>query len=151
MLRYWKNGKEVIIEAIYSKGRIGQIVILGEKVDWGKSTNSKANPLSQYPYLSVFTIVSISTHPEDKHYLLKDSNGKTFILPIDSIHSDTCYLYDIDVWLSFNAIREDEKMSRKQKKIETLESQVDLLKGILTNQGIRIVTKEQAKALGIES
>ena len=149
MLSYWKNGKEVIVNSIYSDGRIGQVLILGENVDWGKSPDYKKHPLSKYPYLSVFTIVSICTHPENRHYVLCDSEGKNFILPLGS-SSDVPFLYDIKTWLDFNAIRENEKMSRKQRKIETLESQVDLLKDILVKQGIRIVTEEQAKALGIK-
>lgn len=147
MLKYWKDGKEVILHAIYSSGRVNQVIILGKKVDWGESPNAEKYPLSQYPYLTVFTIVGISTHPEEKYYVLRNPDGKNFILKF----GEADYLYDIKEWLEFNAIREAEKMAHKQRKIETLESQVDLLKDILVKQGVRVLTKEQAKALGIKT
>ena len=53
-------------------------------------------------------------------------------------------------WLTWNDLREKEKLSRKQRKIEQLESQKELLKDILVKQGIRIVTKAQAEDLGLK-
>lgn len=147
MLKYWKDGKEVIINPIYSAGQVGQVIILGEKVDWGESPNAEKYPLCQYPYLSLFTIVGISTHPEDKYYVLRDPDGKNFILKFGAAD----YLYNIKDWLAFNTIHVAEKTARKQRKIEALEGQVALLKDILIKQGVRIVTDAQAKILGIKT
>ena len=58
MLNYWKDGKEIIVPSIGENGRVGQVLILGEKVEWGTGSFTSKNPLSKYPYLSVFTIVS---------------------------------------------------------------------------------------------
>ena len=64
--------------------------------------------------------------------------------------NDSCLLYDPQEWLTWNDLHEKEKLSRKQRKIEQLESQKELLKDILIKQGIRIVTKAQAKDLGLK-
>ena len=149
MLSYWKDGKEIILPSISSEGRVGQILILGEKVDWGKGSWTLKNPLSNYSYLSVFTITLKNEH--DEYYVLRDSSGKTFIVSYNVVASErVSYLYDITAWLEFNSIREAEKLSRKQRKIEQLEGHVDLLKDILIKQGTRIVTEKQANALGIK-
>lgn len=148
MLNYWKDGKEIIVPSIGKTGRVGQVLILGEKVDWGKSSFNSKNPLTNYPYLSVFTIVLKNEH--DEYYVLRDSCDKTFIIHWHTFDCDVSHLYDITTWLEFNATREAEKFSRKQRKIEQLEGHVDLLKDILIKQGTRIVTEEQAKKLGIK-
>lgn len=149
MLNYWKDGKEIIVPSIGENGRVGQVLILGEKVEWGTGSFTSKNPLSKYPYLSVFTIVSNNEH--DGYYVLRDSNDKTFILRWDALISDLSHLYDITTWLEFNGTREAEKLSRKQRKIEQLEGHVDMLKDILIKQGTRIVTEKQAEALGIKN
>lgn len=147
MLNYWKDGKEIIVPSIGNEGRVGQVIILGEKVDWEKITFNSENPLSNYPYLSVFTIVLKNEH--DEYYVLCDSNNKKFILHWRTLTSNVSYLYDITTWLEFNATREAQKISRKQRKIEQLEGHVDLLKDILIKQGIRIITEKQANTLGL--
>lgn len=60
------------------------------------------------------------------------------------------YLYDAQEWLKWNAMRENEILSRKQRNIEQLEGHMELLKDILIKQGARIVTEEQAKDLGLK-
>lgn len=149
MLSYWKDGKEIILSPIGRTGVIGQIVILGEKVDWGKIPDTKEYPISLYPYLSVFTIINKNTHPSDEYYILRDSEGIALILRFKN-SGNISYLYDAQEWLKFNAIREAEKLSRKQRKIEQLEGHVDLLKDILIKQGTRIVTEKQASTLGLK-
>ena len=148
MLNYWKDGKEIILPSVGKNGRVGQIVILGEKVSWGNNSFVAKNPLSNYPYLSVFTIVLKNEH--DEYYVLRDSSDKNFILSYDVLPDMVAYLYDITEWLTFNSSREAEKLSRKQRKIEQLEGHVDMLKDILIKQGPHIVTEKQAKALGIK-
>ena len=56
---------------------------------------------------------------------------------------------DAQEWLTWNAMHETEKLSRKQRKIEQLEGHVELLKDILIKQGTRIVTEAQARDLNL--
>lgn len=148
MLNYWKDGKEIIVPSIGRDGRVGQVLILGEKVDWKKTSFNSENPLTNYPYLSVFTIVLKNEH--DEYYVLRDSHDNNFIIYWHTFTCNVRYLYDISTWLEFNAIREAEKLSRKQRKIEQLEGHVDMLKDILIKQGARIITEKQAEELGIK-
>lgn len=61
--------------------------------------------------------------------------------------SNVGYLYDAQEWVNWNAMREKELLSDNHKRIELLESHVNLLKEILTSQGVRIVTEADAKSL----
>ena len=149
MLEYWQNGKQMHLFGIGSKGKEGQIVILGERVDWGSNPNPIVKPLAQYPYLSIFTIVEKKNDGVDGYYILKDANGNCIKLEYSYHSSGTEYLYDAQEWINWNAMRQSEKISRKQRKIEQLEGHIDLLKDILIKQGTRIVTEKQAKDLGL--
>ena len=66
------------------------------------------------------------------------------------ISNTSAYLYDMQEWVTWNEGRIAEKLSRKEHKIELLQGQVNLLKNILVQQGIRIVTQEQAEKLGLQ-
>ena len=57
MLEFLQNGKKIEVNAIYDKGKVGQTVIFGQRVDWGVNPNPTEYPLSQYPCPSIFTIV----------------------------------------------------------------------------------------------
>lgn len=63
MLSYWQNVKEITINAILSSGKTGQLVIYGERVNWGAKASPIFHPLSQYPFPSIFTIVNESEGP----------------------------------------------------------------------------------------
>ena len=148
MLEFWQNGKKIEINAIYDKGKVGQMVIFGERVDWGANPNPTIEPLSQYPYLSIFKIVE-KNQDIDEYYILMDSNGNRIKMKYKYYSSGSSYLYDAQEWLNWNNLRETEKLSRKQRKIEQLEGHVNLLKDILIKQGTRIVTEAQSKDLGL--
>ena len=75
MLEFWQNGKKIEIDAIYGKGKVGQMVIFGQRVDWGVNPDPTEYPLSQYPYPSIFTIVD-KQEGKDRYYILSDANGK---------------------------------------------------------------------------
>ena len=147
MLEFWQNGKKIEISAIYNKGKVGQMVIFGERVDWGVNPDPTKKPLSQYTCPSIFTIVE-KQEGENGYYILKDAKGKSIKVTFDSC--DSWWLYDSQEWLTWNDLHEKEKLSRKQRKIEQLESHKELLKDILVKQGIRIVTKAQAEDLGLK-
>lgn len=146
MLEFSVNGKIISVSPIFTKGRVGQMVILGSRVDWGECPDPVAKPLSQYPYLSIFTI-AVREEGEDGYYILIDANGNRIKVMFSG--TDNWYIYDAQEWLNFNDLRETEKFSRKERKISQLEGHVDILKDILIKQGIRIVTDEQAKKLGL--
>ena len=57
MLGFWQNGKKIEVNAIFDKGKVGQLVIFGERVEWGVNPDPTESPLSQYPCPSIFTIV----------------------------------------------------------------------------------------------
>ena len=148
MLSYWKNGKEIALWAIHKSGQIGQSVIFCENVDWGKNPDSEKLPLSQYTPPAIFKITS-KVPGDEGYYVLTDSNNNVIRARFTGISNTSSYLYDAQEWLTWESGRVAEKLSRKERKIEQLEGHVALLKDILVKQGIRIVTQEQAKKLGL--
>lgn len=145
MLEFWQNGKKIAIEAIGYTGKVGQLVVYAKHYDC--PTPTKCYPLSMYPCPSIFTIVELGSSPcWLEGYTLSDSKGNHIYLPMH----EGSYIFDAQEWLTWNAMREKEKFSRKQRKIEQLEGHVDLLKDILIKQGVRVVTEEQARVLNIE-
>lgn len=149
MLSFWRNGKEIEIKAIYGKGKVGQMVIYGERVDWGVNPDPMKYPLSQYSSPSIFTIVE-KVEGKDGYYVLQDFKGKCFKLQDEYYGASESYLYDAQEWLEWNDRYEKEIRTIKNKKITQLESHLELLTNILTKQGVRIVTKAQAKELGLD-
>lgn len=150
MLEFWQNGKKIEINPINGDGRVGQMVIYGQRYDWGANPNPTIAPLSQYPYPSIFTIVENKKGYLDGYYILSDMEGKRIKLEYFYASSGASVLYDAQQWLTWSGMRETEKLSRKQRKIEQLEGHVELLKDILIKQGVRIVTEAQAKDLGLK-
>ena len=75
MLEFWQNGKKIEVNAIYDKGKAGQTVIFGQRVDWGVNPDPTEYPLSKYPCPSIFTIVK-KQEGKDGYYILSDANGK---------------------------------------------------------------------------
>lgn len=148
MLEFFQNGNKIQVNAIYSKGKVGQTVILGQRVDWGVNPDPTIYPLAQYPCPSIFTIVE-KHEGEDGYYLLSDANGNCITLHNKFYGACESYLYDAQEWLTWNAMHEKYKLSCKQRKIEQLEGHVELLKDILIKQGVHIVTEAQAKDLGL--
>ncbi len=148
MLEFWQNGKKIEVSAIYGKGKVGQTVIFGQRVDWGVNPDTTNYPLSQYPCPSIFTIVE-KKEGKDGYYVLSDANGNRIKLQDKLYGASESHLYDAQEWLTWHAMHEMEKLSRKQRKIEQLEGHVEILKDILIKQGVRIVTEAQAKDLGL--
>ena len=145
MLTFWQNDKSIEIYPIYYKGQVGQMVIFGEQVTWGRMKP----PLSAYKAPSLFTIVE-KEEGENGYCILKDTTGNLIKLQGSHYSTSTRFLYDAQEWLSWNRMREKEALSEKNREIERLEGHIALLKDILINQGIRVVTEAQAKILGLE-
>lgn len=146
MLSFWQNCKKIELDAIYSRGKVGQLVIFGNRYDWGVNPDPIKEPLSQYPYHYVFTIVE-KVEGENGYYILKDLDGNC--IKLQANYGGACYLYDLQEWLAWNDMREKEEISCKKREIAELKGNFELLKDILIKQGIRIVTEEQAKNLGL--
>ena len=150
MLEFLKNGKKIEVDAIYGNGEVGQQVIYGQRYDWGANPNPKIAPLSQYPCPSIFTIVEKIEESIGGYYILTDIKGNRIKLEYFFSSSGAGALYDAQEWLTWSYMHEKEKISCKQRKIEQLEAQVELLKDVLIKQGTRIVTEAQAQELGLK-
>lgn len=131
--------------SIHRSGKVGQMVIYGERVNWGVNPDPTKNPLSQYTCPSFFTIVE-KQEGENGYYILKDAKGNSIKVTFDTT---SWLLYDLQEWLTWNDLCIKEELSCKQRQIKQLENHEKLLKDILINQGIRIVTESQAKELGL--
>ncbi|MCX6735521.1 MAG: hypothetical protein NTZ13_00345 [Candidatus Parcubacteria bacterium] len=144
MLEYYKDGETVRLDALYGKGVVGRRVIL-DNVCFSKDSIS---PLAKYPSRTVFAIIE-KTFVDNWNYsyVLMDNSGERFVLSRDG--GDTAYIYDLEAWALFLYESEKEHRARKDKKIAHLESQVALLKDILIKQGVRVITQEQSKTLGL--
>ncbi len=144
MLEYYKDGEKISLGALYSRGGVGRLVIL-DSVCFGEKSIS---PLAKYPLRTIFTIVEKKfTDNWNYSYVLSDKDGNRFVLTRDS--NNTGYIYDLEEWSLFQYEKAQEHQVRKNAKITHLESQVALLKDILIKQGVRVITQEQAKALGL--
>ena len=146
MLEFFKDGKSIKISPIFAGGVVGQTVIFGENVNWGNLSPQLA-PLCGYSCPTIFTI--IKKDPTNGYYILSDSAGKRVKIQYLYHSSGAEYLYDAKEWLKWNDMHTNEKLSRKQRKIEQLEGHVDLLKDILVKQGTRIVSETEANSLGL--
>lgn len=143
MLEFWKDGKSVRVSAIGRGGRVWQVVIL-DRVNFGESPNFEKYPLAKYSQPSAFVIIE-KVNGEPGVYYALDNDGQRIKLSDNDNH----YLYDAGEWLAWRTMHEKEKLGRKERRIEHLEGQVALMKEILSNQGVKIVSEKVAKELGI--
>lgn len=142
MLEFWQNEKKVKVNAIYNKGKVGQTVIFGKRVNWGDDSDHTKYPLSKYACPSIFTIVE-KQEGENGYYILKDVKNDFIKLKLNEYSCGT--LYDAQEWLIWNEMYKNTICSHKQRKIEELENKIKFLEDIIIKQGERIVKKEQAK------
>lgn len=145
-LNFSVTGGYMVCESVWKNGVVGQKVVV-DYVGWGQTSETGGEPITGYPLKTRFTIIEVIQKNEHaNNYRLRDEEGDEFV--IDSRH--TGYLYDIEDWYEFHLAKKDDELKRKKRRLRLVESHLDLLKGILTAQGIRIVTAEQAEALGIK-
>ena len=70
MLNYWKDGKEIIVPSIGENGRVGQVLILGEKVEWGTGSFTSKNPTIRYrPDCSILSTTLCACPPIPKRII----------------------------------------------------------------------------------
>jgi hypothetical protein len=145
-LEFWKDGQSVKVDSIDSRAEIGQVVIL-DHVNFGGNPNSTKHPLAKYPQPCAFTIVDKEKDADGYGcFVVLDDKGNRIALS----WTDASYLYEANEWLAWNRAHAREKLSRKERRIELLEGHLDLLKSIMAQQGVRIVSEEVAKQLGID-
>ncbi len=148
MLSYMKDGKRIECPSLYAEAKPGQMVVL-TAVSWGENPNTKMWPLAAYPQPSLFVVVGVAPNDE-RHigvamFLLRDMNGKEFATPLG------IGIHDASDWLTWNAGKHREDLRQKNARIQHLEAQVALLRGILVDQGVKLITPEQAKTLGLDT
>lgn len=138
-----------IEDRLYSNGRVGMIVVL-DSVFLGSDS-----PFAKYQQPAFFTIVEDQT-PEPRYqgiYVLRDSDGNMIRTQAeDDVRGDQSispYLAEVSKWAAWMKNKVEGDRQIQDRKISTLRDRQELLKEILVAQGVRVVTDEQAKALGI--
>lgn len=133
---------------LYSKGRVGMVVVLDYV------SLPKDDPFAKYQQPAFFTIVE-DLSPEDRFngvYVLRDSEGNLVRdeLPKGRFESTIAsYLAEVSVWWAWVAARNAQSIARRDATINDLSIRCSVLKEVMQNQGVRVVTEEQAKTLGI--
>lgn len=137
--------------AIFNKGKKGDVVVLdGIVLD-----KIEDNPLYGYDQPAFFTITGTKwdsdTSREDKDmlYVLRDMSGKEFSVNGSGYCGCGWWLVKLDDWAKSKIGKYEEILEYEREQKEKLKHQIEILKDILTNQGIRIVKENQAKELGL--
>lgn len=130
---------------LYGNGTVGMMVVL-DHVHLGDR-----DPLSKYPQPAFFTITQAppsETPGSDAYYVLRDTSGHEVST---KGHSTANYLYKVDEWHDWRAGQAEQDHAHQVRTISTLRDRLELLKEIMASQGVRVITSEQAAALGIKS
>ncbi len=153
MLEFMKDGKKVSCGngmGLYGNVRPGQVVVLTH-VSYGTEPDLKKWPLAAYPQPSFFTIVKKLPDPEradntrSAWCLLRDASGKEFEAELGT------GLHHAHEWATWIVAKHAEDTRQKNARIQQVESQVALLRSILIEQGVKVITTEKARALGINA
>jgi hypothetical protein len=135
---YDEERQSVRLGPIYQEGHESQVVVL-TSVSLGENF-----PLGRYPQPYFFVIIGRS---EDS-YTLRDAEGQEVTVPFET-HLQW-YLYDANEWVQWDLKRRKVADKKAQRRLDSVIQQRDLLRAILTDQGVRVVTEEQARQLGLE-
>ena len=133
--------------AIFNKGKKGDIVVL----DNVTLSSDGDKPLSKYHQPAFFMIIEVkwgsdkSRDDKDMMYVLKDTSGSEFTVGANC----GWWLVRLDDWAKFKEEKHAEILEYEREQKEKLKYQIEILRDILTNQGIRIVKESQAKELGL--
>lgn len=143
---------------LYSGGRVGMMVVLDHV------SLSKDDPFAKYQQPAFFTIVEDLTPEERCHplrvllngdYILQDQEGnriRTVTNPEGRFGTNVAsYLSEVSVWSAWMATSHAKAISTRDSQIHDLAVRVAVLKEVMQNQGVRVVTTEQAKTLGIKA
>lgn len=133
----WDN-KEYRLVPIGSASEVDQMVVL-DKVGYDKDS---ADPMASYPHPAFFRIIAKS----DNGYTLRDTSGR--IISVDA--GSGYHLFDIDAWFTWQKIQKQAIEDAADKRANRLKDRLELLKSILTAQGVKLITPDQAKQLGLD-
>lgn len=128
------------ISAIYSNGRIGQIIVLGRVIF------SKEDKMYGFEQPHLFRIISKEGENWSIVYELESlSNGKK----IEIDHKYVSCLYDASEWVKQINIEKEMQKNAASEKIEELRDKIKMLTDILIRQGnkVIVVTKDQEAML----
>lgn len=134
--------------AIYEKGKKGQIVVL-DGVSFGEDSK---DPLAKYLQPSFFLITEtkyISDVSRDKEYLtyiLKDTYGNELTVSAE----EGWWLVDINEWTKEQKHKHESLIKSKEKEIEKLQHQIEILIEVLNQHEVKFITEKQAKEIGLQ-
>lgn len=134
--------------AIYEKGKKGQIVVL-DGVSFGEDSK---DPLAKYLQPSFFLITEtkyISDVSRDKKYLtyiLKDTYGNELTVSAE----EGWWLVDINEWAKEQRHTHESLIKSKEKEIEKLQHQIEILIEVLNQHEVKFITEKQAKEIGLQ-
>jgi hypothetical protein len=131
------------LKRLYQYGDVGMIVVLDH-------VGGLSAPFSDYTQPAFFTIVEA---PESNktghraHYVLRDTAGNE----VSTVgHSTASYLSKVDDWAVWKKQKAGEVANDNARIIATLGDRVSLLKGIMVEQGVRVISNDQVQKLGIK-
>ncbi len=137
------SGEDIGINPIYDKGQPKQMIALGG-ADWGKDS---VNPLSKYHTGDIFIINKVGGGAFRYRLTHVKTSKQVLISSSDSFSSSV--LYDFFEWEKFQNLKSQDLKIRDNNLIDRLKNERNLLRNILTDQGIRVITTEQAKQIGL--
>ncbi len=143
-----KDGKNTYLNPIYRTGIVGQVVILAN-VSFGEKPDLEKYPLAAYQQPHAFTIVKVVEGAFDGYYIIEDENGKRFKITDPYRGHSSNYLYDANQYLAWQKYHQEQKLEKNEKEKQRLQIQLDLLTKILIAQGVKVVSEETAKQLGL--
>ena len=135
------------IQPIFGKGKKGQNVIL---CGWcpEQYIDRETTPVDNYPQPYLFKIFSIGYQDGKEFYILMDQEGN--MVDSDSTGGAQCgHFYDAQEFIQAVSKEFIDEIARLNQTIAYRDVTLEFCKEILSKQGQRIVTMEQAKALGI--
>lgn len=141
MLEFMKDGKKVECRDTYD-AKPGQVLVLTH-VSYERCKETEY-PQMHYPQPAFFTVVEkLEKEGYDQPFILRDTVGNEIKVRLG------IGFYDAQEWALWSAAKQAEDLRQKNARIQHVESQVALLRGILIEQGMKIITTEEAKRLGI--
>lgn len=132
---FWEGSNYIVAKPVGNDVKIGQVVVL----DW--VSLEKDNPLHKYAQPAFFKVLDVES---GRHKMKIEClyGGET-------LEVETTWFYDLKVWVN-HVRRFSEGLQRDfGKEIQTLITQRDILKDVLSNAGVRVLTKEQAASIGL--
>lgn len=127
-------------KAIYNTAKVGDIVVL-DKVGFIDN-----HPLAQFAQPAFFVVTVFRPESQSARYTAHASDGERVNISSD----DAWWFFQVRDWWTWTKATHDESIRDHKVLATRLTTERDVLKSVLVAQGVRIVTKEQAEALGVK-